>query len=199
MIIIPATQCEGLRMHLILKQVIAVHKPFLYPGTNPWKELNFRTNKTDQCRLLTISKHVVAGQWEMFNKAMKGELLCQSRSPHCSQCFLLQALCWSAWWRAWRGPRCPPVTRYGHCHTPSHSHSLLGGCHVDKLHRHGPRDHGTGLRGVSHSVSGKRRRPKHRKSETPAILWLTRFDFKYNLTTWPHKARMSFGFKCWFL
>ena len=22
-------------MHLILKQVIAVHKPFLYPGTNP--------------------------------------------------------------------------------------------------------------------------------------------------------------------
>ena len=142
---------------------------------------------------------VSAGQWEMFNMAMKGWLFHQSRSPHCSLFCLLQALCWSAWWRAWRGPRCPPVTRYGHSHTPSHSHSLLGGCHVDKLHRHGPRDHGTGLRGVSHSVSGKRRRPKHRKSETPAILWLTRFDFKYNLTTWPHKARMSFGFKYWFL
>ena len=84
-------------------------------------------------------------------------------------------------------------------HTFTLTFSLLGGCHVDKLHRHGPRDHGTGLRGVSHSVSGKRRRPKHRKSETPAILWLTRFDFKYNLTTWPHKARMSFGFNYWFL
>ena len=97
---------------------------------------------------------VSAGQWEMFNMAMKGWLLHQSRSPHCSIFCLLQALCWSAWWRAWRGPRCPPVTRYGHSHTPSHSHSLLGGCHVDKLHRLGPRDPRPGLRGVSDSVPG---------------------------------------------
>ena len=39
-------------------------------------------------------------------------------------------------------------------HTFTLTFSLLGGCHVDKLHRLGPRDPRPGLRGVSDSVPG---------------------------------------------
>ena len=89
--------------------VVSSDNPNLRSEARPWKEPNFRTNLTDQCRLLTISQD---------------DKTCR---------------CWT-------------VRNVQH-----------GDERWTFIHRHGPRDHGTGLRGVSHSVSGKRRRPPNIK------------------------------------